>query len=92
GLPMIEGMRAGVPICVADRPYAREICQDAALYFDPRQPADVANSLGRVLDDSELRECLIRRGKERVVQLDLLGGYAKLMSTLMEAAIRGRCA
>lgn len=52
GLPLVEAMTIGVPILVADRPYARSLCGDTAIYFDP---ADSAN-LGRAI--AELRQRL----------------------------------
>lgn len=35
GLPLIEAMWLGKPIICADLPYARSICADGAIYFDP---------------------------------------------------------
>lgn len=40
GLPLIEAMWLGLPILCADLPYARALCGDTALYFDPGDPAD----------------------------------------------------
>ena len=33
GFPMVEAMRAGVPLVVSDIPVHREVCGDAAAYF-----------------------------------------------------------
>lgn len=35
GLPLVEAMYLGLPILVADLPYARILCGDGAIYFDP---------------------------------------------------------
>ena len=35
GLPLVEAMFLGLPIICADRPYARRLCGDQAIYFDP---------------------------------------------------------
>lgn len=35
GLPLVEAMHIGLPIICADRPYARSLCGDEAVYFDP---------------------------------------------------------
>lgn len=35
GFPLIEAMYLGLPILCADRPYARALCGDSAIYFDP---------------------------------------------------------
>ena len=38
----LEAMSLGRPVLVADRPYAHDICRDAAVFFDPWSPADFA--------------------------------------------------
>lgn len=35
GLPLVEAMYLGLPIVVADKPYAHALCGDGAIYFDP---------------------------------------------------------
>ncbi len=35
GLPLVEAMTIDLPILAADRPYARSLCGDTAIYFDP---------------------------------------------------------
>lgn len=37
GFPLIEAMWVGLPIICADLPYARVLCGDQAIYFDPRE-------------------------------------------------------
>ena len=39
GLPLVEGMMAGLPIVCADLPYAHWLCGAQAIYFDPRNAA-----------------------------------------------------
>lgn len=41
GHPLVEAMALGKPVIAADRPYAREICGEHALYVDPAKPADL---------------------------------------------------
>lgn len=35
GFPLIEAMYVGIPVLCSDRPYARVLCGDGAIYFDP---------------------------------------------------------
>jgi hypothetical protein len=35
GLPLVEAMWIGLPIICPDLPYARELCGEGAIYFDP---------------------------------------------------------
>ncbi len=41
GHPLVEAMALGKPVIAADRPYARELCGEHALYVDPEKPADL---------------------------------------------------
>lgn len=45
GLPYLEAMAAGTPILTSDRNFARWMCQDLALYFEPDNPASVADAI-----------------------------------------------
>jgi glycosyltransferase involved in cell wall biosynthesis len=35
GFPLLEAMHIGLPIVVSDRPFARDLCGNVAIYFDP---------------------------------------------------------
>jgi glycosyltransferase involved in cell wall biosynthesis len=50
GLPVLEAMARSLPVACSDIPALREVAGDAALYFDPRAPAQIAATLGEVLD------------------------------------------
>jgi len=45
GHPMVEAMVHGLPIVAADTPVNREICGEAALYFQPLGPEDLAEKV-----------------------------------------------
>jgi glycosyltransferase involved in cell wall biosynthesis len=66
GLPVLEAMVSGVPVIASQTPALLEICQDAALFFDPDSPEDMAESIIRVLKDETFREDLVRKGEQRV--------------------------
>lgn len=42
-----------------------EVAGEAAVYFDPNDPEDMAQKVVRVLQDGDLREDLIRKGRRR---------------------------
>lgn len=65
GHPLVEAMAAGVAILASDIPVHREICGDAALYFDPLGPDDLAEKMQRLMENSELRIRLASNGKKR---------------------------
>jgi glycosyltransferase involved in cell wall biosynthesis len=65
GLPVLEAMKCGLPVVASYIPSVREICADAAAYFDPRSISEMSNTLGRVMDGKSLREEMSRKGLER---------------------------
>jgi len=65
---LIEAMACGAPIVSSNVEPMPEICRNAALYFDPREPTDIANKIHQVLTDETLRQVLIRNAQENVKQ------------------------
>ena len=65
GLPMLEAMARGTPVAAARASALPETAGDAAAFFDPRDPADIAATIRRVLEDTALRDELIERGRRR---------------------------
>lgn len=61
-LTMLEAMGVGTPVLVADRLYARDICGDAALFFDPRDPQHLAAQTIELLQNPDLQTRLVARG------------------------------
>ena len=66
GLPLLEAMACGCPVLCADIPSSREVCADAALYFDPRKPEVLANTMTRILGQPALRMRMRKAGRQRV--------------------------
>lgn len=65
GMPLVEGMAAGVPCCCSAIPVFEEVAGDAALKLDPAKPNEWVDALGALLDDSELAEKLRQAGRAR---------------------------
>jgi glycosyltransferase involved in cell wall biosynthesis len=66
GLPAIEAIACGCPVVASDIPALREVCGDAAVFFDPTVAASLASALRQVLGDSNLREGMRARGLARL--------------------------
>jgi len=66
GMPVLEAMAAGVPVLCGDLTSLPEIAGDAALYFDPRQPAEIVAAVERLETEPDLRSALIEKGRRRV--------------------------
>ena len=62
---LIEAMACGVPIVTSTTPPMSEICQEAAFYFNPNDPQDIARAIEEVLDNRDRQEALVRAGIQR---------------------------
>ncbi len=65
GIPLLEAMASGTPVCAAAVSSLPEVAGDAALLFDPRDPMAIADALHRLLTDDMLRARLRARGLKR---------------------------
>jgi glycosyltransferase involved in cell wall biosynthesis len=68
GLPVLEAMARGVPVACSDASSLGEVAGDAALLFDPRSEAAIAETLTRLLNEDALRERLSALGRARAAQ------------------------
>jgi glycosyltransferase involved in cell wall biosynthesis len=65
GIPVLEAMRAGLPVVTSATTALPEVSGDAALLIDPLQANELASAMMRLLRDPGLREQLRRRGAAR---------------------------
>lgn len=66
GMPILEAFAAGTPVVLSDVSCLPEIAADAALYFNPDDPADIADAVSRVIYDPQERLRLIEAGVRRL--------------------------
>jgi len=66
GFPILEGFAANVPVLTSDRSSMPEIAGNAASLVDPDDPASIAEGLGQLLADDDLRNVLRAAGTARV--------------------------
>jgi glycosyltransferase involved in cell wall biosynthesis len=65
GLPVLEAMARGTPVCCSATSSLPEVAGDAALLFDPASTEAIRDAIDRVLADRELAARLAARGLER---------------------------
>jgi len=70
GFPLLEAMASKLPIAASQAPAIPEIAQDAALYFSPENPEDMADKIILALNDENVRQNLIAEGRKRVLDFD----------------------
>lgn len=66
GIPGLNAMAAGVPVLASNIPTLKEIYQDAALYFDPKNPTDIANNVNTLLKSPKTKGELVKKGFTQV--------------------------
>lgn len=69
GLPPIEAMACGCPVIASSAASIPEVCQDAALYFDPFDSIALSESIRKLTAESGLQSELRRRGTLRAKEL-----------------------
>ena len=65
GHTLLEAMALGVPVVAADLPVHREICTEAAVYFEVFNEQALATQCARVLTEQPLLETLREQGLRR---------------------------
>lgn len=64
-LSLIEALACGSAIASSSAASMPEMCEDAAVYFDPYDASDIAEALGRLASDAELRTRLSEASVQR---------------------------
>jgi glycosyltransferase involved in cell wall biosynthesis len=68
GLPVLEAMARGVPVATSARGSLAEVAGDAALVFDPQDPAAIRAAIERLLGDRMEADRLRSAGRDRAAQ------------------------
>jgi glycosyltransferase involved in cell wall biosynthesis len=65
GIPILEAMEFSCPVVCSNNGSVPEVAGDAAVYFDPSDPASMQHALETTLFDKNLLDDLKKRGLER---------------------------
>lgn len=68
GLPGLEAMTHGAPVVSSNATCLPEVYGDAAHYFDPLNVQDMAAKIGDVLDNAQLRQQLVEKGRAQAAK------------------------
>ena len=94
--PLVEAMASGLPVVAADLPVHREVCGDAALYFQRFSSQELAEQILNLAGSCELRKELEKRGRVRSRQfswekhVDEILGLAALLVQNCESSLPKR--
>ncbi len=91
GLVITEAMACGIPVVAADSGAPLEIIDDGKTGFlrSPERPLDVAECVGRLLVDEELRQRIGSAGERWARSAYSPGEYADAMAAIYETAVSG---
>jgi len=86
GLPVLEAMRYGCPVITSNVSSLPEAGGDAALYVDPLSVIDIKKNLELIIDNSELRKELIKKGYEQAARFSWEKTARETLKVLEEVA------
>jgi glycosyltransferase involved in cell wall biosynthesis len=66
GLPPFEAMLNECPVLASNIPSLTEVCGEAATYFDPLNPQDIADKISATLDSKRIINKSIENGLNRI--------------------------
>jgi glycosyltransferase involved in cell wall biosynthesis len=68
GLPVLEGLAAGIPVVASDIPAHAEVAGDSALLVPPDDPVALAAAITQAATDIGLRRASVQAGLQRAAQ------------------------
>jgi glycosyltransferase involved in cell wall biosynthesis len=82
GIPVLEAMACGTPVCAADVSSIPEVVGEAGLLFDPHEPKAIADAMRRLLTNPSLRAELVQRGLDQANRFTWDGAAAAVLEEL----------
>jgi Glycosyltransferase len=70
GIPILEAMAAGCPMVLSDLPVFREITEDQAIYFPPKDVAMMAEAIAVGLTSTAVRDRSVQLGSLRLADFN----------------------
>ena len=68
GLPVLEAMTLGTPVVTSNTSSLPEVAGDSALLVNPHNSFEIAEAILAIINNSQLRQNLILKGKQRAKQ------------------------
>ena len=65
GIPLLEAMASSTPLVASNVASIPEVVQDAGLLFDPTRTEEIRSAIGRLIEDTKLREKLVKLGLQQ---------------------------
>jgi glycosyltransferase involved in cell wall biosynthesis len=89
GMPVVEAMKFAKPVLCSAVASLPEIAGSAALFFDPKKPAEIAHAIERLETDPALAALMVERGHQRVADLGDADQMARRYLQVLGKALHG---
>ena len=89
GYSALEAMAAGVPVVAADAGSLPEVCGDAALLVNPRNPSAMADALETAVTDDTVRAELVSKGHEQTERFSVARSATGMAALYRRLAAEG---
>jgi glycosyltransferase involved in cell wall biosynthesis len=83
-----EAMAMERPVLTSDLGFARTVCGDAAVYFDPMDPADIVEKICTLVRSEGLRRDLVEKGRARLGAFGTARSRAEAYLRICEGFLR----
>lgn len=84
GIPLLEAFACSCPVVSSNAGSLPEVGGDAAIYFDPKNSAEMETQINQVLTSEKLRQELIKKGLERYKEFS----WEKLAKETLEVYLK----
>ncbi|QCK16070.1 glycosyltransferase family 4 protein [Mangrovivirga cuniculi] len=86
GIPVIEALNSKTPVLASNTSSIPEAGGDAAEYFDPYNPDEMANAISKVIESDSLQKEMISKGIEHARKFSSDNAAEKIMACYKELA------
>jgi glycosyltransferase involved in cell wall biosynthesis len=83
-----EAMKMRIPILTSDYSFTRDVCNDAALYFNPLDEKDIMIKIEELIKNNELKNKLIENGEKQLMKFETSSIKAKKYIQICENIIK----
>jgi glycosyltransferase involved in cell wall biosynthesis len=86
GLPVVEGLAAGIPVVASDLPVFREVGGDQVTFIDPLEPSSLADGIERAISGDGENEQARERRQLQARRFDWKSSASVVAQRLLEAS------
>jgi glycosyltransferase involved in cell wall biosynthesis len=86
-LPYVESMYHKRLILTSDMDFSRDVCGDAAIFFDPKNHFSILQAIEKAYSDPILRDEKIRNGSKRIEELNTWDGVTLSYEQILEDTV-----